>query len=98
MYVIAPHEPTNEGIPGPNSTAQNPEPVSVGIPGPVSMGIPGPVHVGVDIHGQASAMDMDVHEPVSMGIPGPVRTVVPKPVPAVIADVPMITWNNQRGN
>ena len=62
----------------------------MGIPGPVSVGIPGPVHVGVDIHGQASKMDMDVHEPV--------RTVVPKPVPAVIADVPMITWNNQRGN
>ena len=98
MYVIAPHEPTNEGTPGPNSTAHNPEPVSVGIPGPVSVGIPGPVHVGVDIRGQASAMAMDVHEPVSMGIPGPVRIVVPKPVPAVIADVPMITWNNQRGN
>ena len=98
MYVIAPHEPTNEGTPGPNSTAHNPEPVSVGIPGPVSVGIPGPVHVGVDIRGQASAMDMDVHEPVSMGIPGPVSIVVPKPVPAVIADVPMITWNNQRGN
>ena len=90
MYVIAPHEPTNEGTPGPNSTAHNPEPVSVGIPGPV--------HVGIDIHGQASAMDMDVHEPVSMGIPGPVRTVVPKPVPAVIADVSIITWNNRRGN
>ena len=98
MYVIVPHEPTNEGTPGPNSMAHNPEPVSVGIPGPVSVGIPGPVHVGVDIRGQASAMDMDVHEPVSMGIPGPVRIVVPKPVPAVIADVPMITWNNQRGN
>ena len=62
------------------------------------MGIPGPVHVGVDIHGLVSAIDMDVHEPGSVGIPGPVRTVVPKPVPAVIADVPMITWNNQRGN
>ena len=59
--MIAPHEPTNEGTPGPVSTAHNPELVNVGIPGPV--------YVGVDILGLASAMDMDVHKPVSMGIP-----------------------------